>query len=140
MPAAAPDKTPSRIAGMFDAIAPRYDLLNHVLSAGLDRRWRDRAVDALMECGAVFMTSNTLVGEGEREISLAVRERALQAGKHIVFDPNLRLHRWESPGRAASEARAFVKDAFLVKLNATEARLLSGEDDPEKAASAREIT
>ena len=43
----APDKTPSRIAGMFDAIAPRYDLLNRVLSAGLDRRWRDRAVDAL---------------------------------------------------------------------------------------------
>jgi demethylmenaquinone methyltransferase/2-methoxy-6-polyprenyl-1,4-benzoquinol methylase len=36
-----------RIAGMFDAIAPRYDLLNHVLSAGLDRGWRDRAVDAL---------------------------------------------------------------------------------------------
>ena len=34
------DKTPARIAGMFDAIAPRYDLLNHVLSAGLDRRWR----------------------------------------------------------------------------------------------------
>ena len=44
---ARPDKTPSRIAGMFDAIAPRYDLLNRVLSAGLDRRWRDRAVDAL---------------------------------------------------------------------------------------------
>jgi demethylmenaquinone methyltransferase / 2-methoxy-6-polyprenyl-1,4-benzoquinol methylase len=44
---APPDKTPSRIAGMFDAIAPRYDLLNRVLSAGLDRRWRDRAVDAL---------------------------------------------------------------------------------------------
>jgi demethylmenaquinone methyltransferase / 2-methoxy-6-polyprenyl-1,4-benzoquinol methylase len=44
---AAPDKTPSRIAGMFDAIAPRYDLLNHVLSAGLDQRWRAQAVDAL---------------------------------------------------------------------------------------------
>lgn len=39
-----PDKTPSRIAGMFDSIAPRYDLLNHVLSGGLDRRWRERAV------------------------------------------------------------------------------------------------
>jgi demethylmenaquinone methyltransferase/2-methoxy-6-polyprenyl-1,4-benzoquinol methylase len=32
---------------MFDAIAPRYDLLNHVLSAGMDRRWRDRAIEAL---------------------------------------------------------------------------------------------
>jgi len=41
------DKTPSRIAGMFDAIAPRYDVLNRVLSVGLDRRWRDRAVDEL---------------------------------------------------------------------------------------------
>ena len=42
-----PDKTPARIADMFDAIAPRYDLLNHVLSAGMDRRWRNRAVEAL---------------------------------------------------------------------------------------------
>jgi demethylmenaquinone methyltransferase/2-methoxy-6-polyprenyl-1,4-benzoquinol methylase len=32
---------------MFDAIAPRYDLLNHVLSVGMDRRWRDRAIEAL---------------------------------------------------------------------------------------------
>ena len=42
-----PDKNPKRIAGMFDAIAPRYDLLNHVLSAGLDRRWRTRAIEEL---------------------------------------------------------------------------------------------
>ena len=43
----APDKQPDRIAGMFDAIAPRYDLLNHVLSAGIDRRWRARASRSL---------------------------------------------------------------------------------------------
>jgi demethylmenaquinone methyltransferase/2-methoxy-6-polyprenyl-1,4-benzoquinol methylase len=43
----APDKTPSRIAGMFDSIAPRYDLLNRVLSLGLDQQWRKRGVAAL---------------------------------------------------------------------------------------------
>jgi demethylmenaquinone methyltransferase/2-methoxy-6-polyprenyl-1,4-benzoquinol methylase len=32
---------------MFDAIAGRYDFLNHLLSAGIDRRWRRRAIDAL---------------------------------------------------------------------------------------------
>ncbi len=32
---------------MFDGVAHRYDLLNHVLSAGVDVRWRRRTVRAL---------------------------------------------------------------------------------------------
>ena len=32
---------------MFDRIAPTYDRLNHMLSLGIDRRWRRTAVDAL---------------------------------------------------------------------------------------------
>ena len=48
---APPDKAPDRIAGMFDAIAPRYDLLNHLLSAGIDKRWRTRAIRTLRLTG-----------------------------------------------------------------------------------------
>ncbi len=45
------DKAPSRIAGMFDAIAGRYDLLNTVLSLGLDRYWRRCAIESLALIG-----------------------------------------------------------------------------------------
>jgi demethylmenaquinone methyltransferase / 2-methoxy-6-polyprenyl-1,4-benzoquinol methylase len=37
------------VRGMFAAIAPRYDLLNHLLSLNIDRRWRRTAVDALLD-------------------------------------------------------------------------------------------
>ena len=36
---------------MFDAIAGRYDFLNHLLSAGMDRRWRSRAIEVLQLTG-----------------------------------------------------------------------------------------
>jgi len=42
-------KQPAEVAAMFDDVAPRYDLVNDVLSLGLDRSWRKvvaRAVGA----------------------------------------------------------------------------------------------
>src|SRR5690242_11148154 len=38
---------PEKIRSMFDAIAPTYDILNHLLSFGLDIRWRRKAVALL---------------------------------------------------------------------------------------------
>jgi demethylmenaquinone methyltransferase/2-methoxy-6-polyprenyl-1,4-benzoquinol methylase len=75
----APDKTPGRIAGMFDAIAPRYDLLNHVLSVGLDRGWRERAVDALqLPNGARVIDLCT----GTGDVAVAIARRS--AGHSVV--------------------------------------------------------
>jgi fructokinase len=91
----------------------------------------DKAVDS---CDALFLASNTLVGEAERALTAQARERALARDQPVIFDANLRLHRWQEPARAASVAREFVAGAFLVKANAEEARLLTGESDPAAAA------
>jgi demethylmenaquinone methyltransferase / 2-methoxy-6-polyprenyl-1,4-benzoquinol methylase len=64
---------------MFDSIAPRYDLLNHVLSAGMDRGWRDSAVDALA------LSANARVLDlctGTADLAIAAVSRA--AGVTVV--------------------------------------------------------
>ena len=43
----ADDNKAAHVRTMFSAIAPRYDLLNHLLSLNIDRLWRRRAVDHL---------------------------------------------------------------------------------------------
>src|SRR6187549_2822903 len=43
---------------IFSEIAPRYDLLNHLLSFNIDRRWRRRAIailDPTRRPGGVFV-------------------------------------------------------------------------------------
>jgi demethylmenaquinone methyltransferase/2-methoxy-6-polyprenyl-1,4-benzoquinol methylase len=43
----APAEKAAHVRRMFSSIAPRYDLLNHVLSMNIDRLWRKRAVNRL---------------------------------------------------------------------------------------------
>jgi demethylmenaquinone methyltransferase / 2-methoxy-6-polyprenyl-1,4-benzoquinol methylase len=42
---------PESVRQMFDRIAPVYDPMNRLISAGLDRRWRRRAAEAVVRPG-----------------------------------------------------------------------------------------
>lgn len=46
------DKDSRTISGMFNGIAPSYDLLNHLLSFNIDKYWRSRMVKFLQKSGA----------------------------------------------------------------------------------------
>ena len=65
-----PDKRADRIAGMFDAIAPRYDLLNRLLSAGIDRRWRAQLIRSLRLSGREVLLD---VCTGTADVALEAR-------------------------------------------------------------------
>ncbi|MDK1326848.1 demethylmenaquinone methyltransferase [Arthrobacter sp. zg-Y1143] len=41
------EKRPDEVAAMFDDVAPKYDVVNDVLSLGQTRRWRKIVVDAV---------------------------------------------------------------------------------------------
>ena len=49
------DEKVTAVRGMFDAIAPRYDVVNRIMTFRLDVRWRKRATARLRShCAAII--------------------------------------------------------------------------------------
>ena len=64
------DKSGDRVRRMFAEIAPRYDLMNHLLSMNIDRRWRQITVNALrLDSDAPI--ADVCTGTGDLAIALA---------------------------------------------------------------------
>ena len=93
---------------MFDGIAARYDLLNHLLSAGLDTRWRARAVRELrLQPGARVLDLCT----GTADLAIATATRT--AGARVVgvdfAGAMLRLGLAKLRGRALDDRISLVR-------------------------------
>lgn len=61
------------IGGLFDRIAGSYDKLNHLLSLGIDRRWRRRAVGMLKYSGSVL---DVAIGTADLAIEIMTQAKA----------------------------------------------------------------
>jgi demethylmenaquinone methyltransferase / 2-methoxy-6-polyprenyl-1,4-benzoquinol methylase len=60
------------VRAMFDAIAPRYDLVNRIMTFGLDVRWRRRAVaDLALPAGSVVLDLAAGTGDLCRDLERA---------------------------------------------------------------------
>lgn len=95
-----------QVQKMFSDIAPRYDLLNRLLSLGLDRYWRKRAVSRLApRCGESFLDIATGTADVAIEIAqsspdvrvvgMDFSEPMLERARHKVavldVNPNIEL-------------------------------------------------
>jgi demethylmenaquinone methyltransferase / 2-methoxy-6-polyprenyl-1,4-benzoquinol methylase len=83
-----------QVEAMFDAIAPRYDLLNRLLSFGIDRRWRRRAVETVrrslggpprrvldVATGTADLAIEALRLEPEKVVGVDISEEMLEIGR-----------------------------------------------------------
>ena len=80
---------PEAVRGMFDRIAPVYDLMNRVMTAGLDQRWRrlavgevvwpgDRVLDACCGTGDLAVAAER---RGGRVVGLDFSPRMLERAR-----------------------------------------------------------
>lgn len=74
-PSPAGEAKARKVREMFSAIAGRYDRLNHLLSLGIDRRWRAEAVREALAHGPQRILD---VATGTADLALALKARAPQ--------------------------------------------------------------
>ena len=63
--------TKTQIEEMFDAIAPDYDRMNHIMSFSIDRRWRRKAVQAIADSREPLRILDVAAGTGDFAIAIA---------------------------------------------------------------------
>ena len=85
-----------QVEQMFDNIAPTYDALNHILSLGIDRLWRKKAMNYLKKQGGARRILDVATGTGdfailackkihpERIVGIDISEKMLEIGKQKV--------------------------------------------------------
>jgi len=92
VPALPLDKQSRRIREMFGRVAPRYDLLNHLLSGSLDRLWRRRSARSLAAAlPAAGRVLDLCCGTGDQ--AEALRRRGLRVVAADFCLPMLALAR-----------------------------------------------
>jgi demethylmenaquinone methyltransferase/2-methoxy-6-polyprenyl-1,4-benzoquinol methylase len=99
IPVPAGDAKRSYVRAMFTAIAPRYDLLNHLLSLNIDRAWRRRAVRRLgfeRAPGGTYLDSCAGTLDLGAELARRREFRGRVVGADFVV-PMLKLGRGKAP-------------------------------------------
>ena len=81
---------PDGVRTMFDRIAPVYDVMNRVMTVGLDRRWRRLAAAAVVQPGARVL--DACCGTGDLALA-AEREGGLVTGLDFSGEMLIRARR-----------------------------------------------
>ena len=79
---------PETVRGMFDRIAPVYDVMNRVMTAGLDQRWRKLAVNAVVWPGDRVL--DACCGTGDLAVAGRAARRSRRRARLLAEDARAR--------------------------------------------------
>lgn len=92
-----------RVRGVFDSVAPKYDLMNDLMSMGLHRVWKayavtvanlkqgDRALDIAGGTGDLAMAFSKNVGKSGVVFHTDINEAMLSTGRNRLLDAGILL-------------------------------------------------
>ena len=92
-----------RVRGVFDSVAPKYDLMNDLMSAGLHRAWKaytvlvanlkegDRALDIAGGTGDLALAFSKKVGKSGQVVHTDINEAMLSTGRNRLLDAGVIL-------------------------------------------------
>lgn len=83
-----PAEKKARVRSVFDSVAPRYDLMNDVMSLGLHRAWK---WFALTKTGLKPGNAALDVAAGSADLALGLARRVGPQGRVVVTDINARM-------------------------------------------------
>ena len=93
----------SRVRGVFDSVAPKYDVMNDLMSLGLHRAWKaytvtvanlkegDRALDIAGGTGDLAMAFSKKVGKTGLVVHTDINEAMLSTGRNRLLDAGVVL-------------------------------------------------
>ncbi|MCF0191584.1 MAG: bifunctional demethylmenaquinone methyltransferase/2-methoxy-6-polyprenyl-1,4-benzoquinol methylase UbiE [Marinilabiliaceae bacterium] len=74
----------SEVEQMFNTIAPKYDLLNHLLSLGIDRSWRNKAIESLSAIQPLENILDVATGTGDMAIKICKKYKKNVVGTDLT--------------------------------------------------------
>ena len=95
---------------------------------------RERALEAASHAEILHFGSVSLAAVACRDTIVSAVKRAKENGALITYDPNYRTSLWSSETEAVEVMRSVLPLCDIVKISEEETLLLTGFDEPEKAA------
>lgn len=128
------EQTPVAFATVDRSGEPSFQIYGDAIAGAIEAA-APALSDAIEAATALVYSSTTLASPGERQVTLQARALALDRGRRVCFDPNIRPNRWAGDAAAAAAAsRELIAGSFLVRANRDEAVAIAEVDDPRAAA------